>query len=373
MTKTINTLEKLTNNISAERWKETPLASILENKWQPVNKQSIQQKPDQIVLPGNAIVIPLINGFIDEQYFNADNLPVGILLKYQDQTLEIIIAENEKIPQAIVVQQVCVSPLSADNEYQLHCEIDIKITVEKNAQAHFLMLETGLGNMLYTPKISVSLEENARCEWLRAGLNSKDSYNLIDININQAQGSYLRTYNYQSGSKVARCDLNVCSQGENIQTYLYALNLAKDLQKLAYVVSISHEIANSISVQHIKNIAKDQAIITFDGHIQVRPDAQKIDAQQLTQSMLLSDDARVLTVPRLEIYADDVQCSHGATIGALEAEGLFYLRSRGLDELEAKHILLKAFAASLILEIEHVSLQEWYLEIFNEDLQAMLI
>jgi Fe-S cluster assembly protein SufD len=113
-----------------------------------------------------------------------------------------------------------------------------------------------------------------------------------------------------------------------------------------------HDAVNCESRQVFKKVLKNGAVGAFQGKILVKPGAQKTDGYQISQSLLLDGDAQFLAKPELEIYADDVACSHGSTSGAIDEEALFYLRSRGVPESEAKDLLVLAFLAEAIAEIE---------------------
>jgi Fe-S cluster assembly protein SufD len=106
-----------------------------------------------------------------------------------------------------------------------------------------------------------------------------------------------------------------------------------------------------------KGILADRARGVFNGKIIVRPDAQKTDAKQTNRALLLSEDAQVNTKPQLEIFANDVKCTHGATVGQLDDEAVFYLRSRGLGDAEARHLLIRAFAADVLSRVPRESIR----------------
>ena len=121
---------------------------------------------------------------------------------------------------------------------------------------------------------------------------------------------------------------------------------------------IEHAVANCRSRQMYKGILADRSTAVFVGRVIVRPGAQQTDADQSNPNLLLSDDAKVYTRPQLEIYADDVRCTHGATVGQLDEDSLFYLRSRGIDPDEAGRLLVKGFAGEILDRIKVPSLRK---------------
>src|SRR5262249_3277011 len=130
------------------------------------------------------------------------------------------------------------------------------------------------------------------------------------------------------------------------------LYLANAAQHVDHHTTIDHRQPRGTSRELYKGILADRATGVFNGKVFVRPHAQQSDAQQMNKNLLLSDDAQIDTKPQLEIFADDVKCSHGATIGQLDEDSIFYLRSRGIDAAEARELLIFAFANELIAKVE---------------------
>jgi Fe-S cluster assembly protein SufD len=151
---------------------------------------------------------------------------------------------------------------------------------------------------------------------------------------------------------MVRNNLNISVDGEHCETHMYGLYMLNDKTHVDNHTTVDHRVANCYSNELYKGIIDDRATGVFNGKIYVRPHAQKTNAFQSNKNLLLSDDASMNTKPQLEIWADDVKCSHGATTGQLDNEQMFYLRARGLDETQARGLLLYAFAHETL---EHVS------------------
>ncbi|MFY8185625.1 MAG: SufB/SufD family protein, partial [Bacteroidia bacterium] len=157
--------------------------------------------------------------------------------------------------------------------------------------------------------------------------------------------------------------------GKNGESHLNGLLIANDSNLIDNHTLIDHAVANCNSNELYKGIANDKATAVFNGKIMVRRDAQKTNAYQSSKNILMSDDATVNTKPQLEIFADDVKCSHGTSTGKVDEEALFYLKARGIGDTSARRLLLQAFAQELIDKIEIESLQEEVLDLFEGSLK----
>lgn len=163
-----------------------------------------------------------------------------------------------------------------------------------------------------------------------------------------ARGSRFSSHSIAMGGALARSDVNAVLAGEGIECTLNGLYVANGRQLVDNHTAIDHASPHCNSHELYKGILDGQARGVFNGKILVRQDAQKTDAKQTNQALLLSDQATLDTKPQLEIFADDVKCTHGATVGQLDAEAVFYLRSRGIGEAQARSLLTYAFAADVV-------------------------
>ena len=151
---------------------------------------------------------------------------------------------------------------------------------------------------------------------------------------------------------MVRNNLNIVPDAEGCETNLYGLYLLKGKQHVDNHTLIDHKKPNCYSNELYIGIMDGKSTGVFNGKVHVRKDAQKTNAYQSNKNILLTDDATINTKPQLEIYADDVKCSHGATTGQLDRESLFYLRSRGIGEEKARSMLLAAFTREIIDKIK---------------------
>ena len=177
------------------------------------------------------------------------------------------------------------------------------------------------------------------------------SINHFDFNEDrgvQAAQSHFEINTITLNGSFVRNDAQVIIQGEHAQTYLNGAYWLKEEQHVANYTTIDHQVANCESFETYKGVATDKASAVFNGKVFVRKDAQKTNAYQSNANVLLSENASINSKPELEIYADDVKCSHGSTTGQLDENALFYLRARGLSEATAKNLLLQAFMEDVL-------------------------
>ena len=151
--------------------------------------------------------------------------------------------------------------------------------------------------------------------------------------------------------------MRVAFEGEGGSAELDGLMLARDRQLTDVHLDIQHKVPHCTSRETFKGILDGKGRVVFDGHIVVARDAQKTDAVLSNDNLMLSRSAEVDTKPQLEIYADDVKCSHGTTVGELDADMLFYLRSRGIAEPQAKQMLCQGFAGEVVEKMDHPALR----------------
>ncbi|MBC7694391.1 MAG: Fe-S cluster assembly protein SufD [Burkholderiales bacterium] len=191
------------------------------------------------------------------------------------------------------------------------------------------------------------------------------------VNTNQVKVSKYSNYTnntYTLSGELVRNNHNVELAAENCEAHLNGLFITNGTQSVDNHTLIDHQKPNCESNELYKGIAKDKSTGTFNGKIFVRKDAQKTNAYQSSKNILMSDDATINTKPQLEIYADDVKCSHGTSTGKVDTEALFYLKARGIGEENARKLLLQAFAQELIDKIEVASLKERVLHLFEKAL-----
>lgn len=244
------------------------------------------------------------------------------------------------------------------------------INIQANAQATLVESFYNIGSgKLFSNFVSEKfVGENAKltCHTFQNEGALSYSVNTNQVKINK-YANYSNTTMTLSGELV-RNNHNVVLADSNCEAHLNGLFISNGTQQIDNHTLIDHQMPHCESNELYKGIAKDKSTGTFNGKIFVRKDAQKTNAYQSSKNILMSDDATINTKPQLEIYADDVKCSHGTSTGKIDTEALFYLKARGIGEESARKLLLQAFAQELIDKIEIPSLQERVLHLFEKAL-----
>lgn len=220
--------------------------------------------------------------------------------------------------------------------------------LEANAEAEiietFITLDNTASN-LHNKVTEIVLDENAKLQHYYLQLASDSGKYINHTEVYQTKYSLYNNYNCNfPGVSFVRNDINVRLDAENVESHLYGINLLADKQLVDNHTIVDHMKPHCESYEWYKNIPQDESTAVFNGKIFVREDAQKTNAFQQNNNMLIGDKATVNTKPQLEIFADDVKCSHGCTMGQFDDEALFYLRSRGIGEESARILLVHAFA-----------------------------
>jgi Fe-S cluster assembly protein SufD len=227
--------------------------------------------------------------------------------------------------------------------------------VRLGAGARLTLIEfaTGEGAYLHNPVFEVAVGAGATLTHLRLQDESRGAFHLSTLYVDVAgQGTY-DSFALTLGARLGRMEVHARLGGSKAAAHLNAAQLLGGTQHGDFTTVVLHDAPACISRQTVKNVLTGRARGVFQGKIEVARGAQKTDGYQMNQALLLSPYAEVDSKPQLEIYADDVKCSHGATVGELDAEQLFYLRSRGINEAEARAILVRAFLAEALDPIAH--------------------
>ena len=228
------------------------------------------------------------------------------------------------------------------------------ILVEGNSQVTIVESYIGLHQGVYfTNSVTeIVAAENTVVEHYKLHQESKKAFHIATMQVYQDRSSNVRTFNATLGGELTRNEVNVVLDGDGAECHLEGLYLISGSQHVDNHTRLEHAKPHCDSREMYKGILDEKATGVFHGRIVVLPGAQKTDSKQTNNNLLLSDEALINTKPQLEIYADDVKCTHGATIGQLDPEALFYLRSRGIDRTTARSLLIYAFASQVVKRIK---------------------
>lgn len=214
--------------------------------------------------------------------------------------------------------------------------------------------------------------KNAKADWHKLQNDSNTSY-LIDHTFAQQERDSLATVNtFSFGGKLVRNNLDFIHQGENINSFMNGITIIGDEQLVDHHTAVHHNQPHCESYQNYKGIFKDKAKGVFNGKVFVDKIAQKTNAYQQNNNILLNEGATIDTKPQLEIFADDVKCSHGCTVGQLNEDAMFYLRARGISKKEAQALLLYAFANDTMQNIDIEQLKTKISTLLAEKLEVDL-
>ncbi|MDA8251589.1 MAG: Fe-S cluster assembly protein SufD [Rhodospirillales bacterium] len=227
--------------------------------------------------------------------------------------------------------------------------------VRLGAGARLTLIEVAFGDgaYLHNPVFEVTVGAGATLTHLRLQDESRAAFHLSTLYADIAERGTYDSFALMLGARLARLEVHARLGGRGAAVHLNAAQLLGGTQHGDFTTVVRHDAPGCTSRQTVKNVLTGRARGVFQGRIEVARDAQKTDGYQMNQALLLSPDAEVDSKPQLEIYADDVKCSHGATVGELDAEQLFYLRSRGIAEADARAMLVRAFLAEALDPIAH--------------------
>ena len=244
------------------------------------------------------------------------------------------------------------------------------IVVGKNAEVKIAESYRTLGEYagFINTVTEIVLGENANVQHYKVQNETQKSYHIGTTQVSQANKSHFYSVTVTINGGFVRNNLNIVLDGQYCEAFMYGLYFPNGKQHVDNHTLVDHAQPNSYSNELYKGILKDQSTGVFNGKIFVRPDAQKTNAYQSCRNVVLSDEASMNTKPQLEIYADDVKCSHGTTTGKLNDEAIFYMRSRGIPLAQAQTLLMYAFCEDVISQIKIEAIRDYLSEMIAQKL-----
>ncbi len=229
------------------------------------------------------------------------------------------------------------------------------------AQATVVEHYASLGDAGYLSNAvtEVDLGDAAHLSHYRIQEESREAFHVATTAVHQGRDSHLASYSVALGARLSRSEVNVDLAGEGSECSLDGLYVLDGRQHADFHTRVDHRVPHGTSRELFKGILDGHARGVFNGKVYVHPDAQHTDAEQANHNLLLSPAAEADTKPQLEIFADDVKCGHGATVGRLDEDALFYLRSRGLDHAEARAMLTYGFAEEVLEPMRVPALRDY--------------
>jgi Fe-S cluster assembly protein SufD len=244
------------------------------------------------------------------------------------------------------------------------------IVIGKNAEV--MMAESyrtlGENSSFVNVVTEIVLDRDARMQYYKVLNETEKAYHIGTTQVHQSDNSHFYSASITLNGNFVRNNLNIVLNGQHTEAFMYGLYMPNGRQHVDNHTLVDHAMPNSYSNELYKGILDDNSTGVFNGKIFVRPDAQKTNAYQSCKNVVLSPGASMNTKPQLEIYADDVKCSHGTTTGQLNDEALFYMRSRGIPKDEARTLLLYAFSQDVLSQIKIQPIREYLEGVVREKL-----
>lgn len=326
-----------------EQWRWTPLKALksLEHRLQSADYQL--DLPDETVIMEDGEAVDVLND--PAAPFAALNLALN------SDTLSLHIPEGSAPKEPLAVN---VTALRRAGQFSR-----IHISVAAQAKVALWLDFSAETDSAQFPLITLDLADSAQCDgvlWF-AGADDSQTVQLAYLHTAQQANSQLRINAMQSGSALARLDVVAELHEVQAEFAFGGVQIPSAERTCDYHITVRHLAGQCQSLQRIRGVVDDAGQGIFDGLIYVGKGAQGSDAKQDCRHILLSEQARAMGVPRLEIYADDVQCAHGATVGFLDPESLFYLRSRGIDKASAQMLLITSFLHEAVV-VKHPAVSD---------------
>jgi Fe-S cluster assembly protein SufD len=234
------------------------------------------------------------------------------------------------------------------------------IVADRHAVVTVIESYVTLGDATYFTNAvtEIQVADGAKVDHYRIERESERSYHIGTTEVRQGRDSRYHSFSFATGGALARVNLYTVLGGEGGETLMHGLYMLDGTQHIDHQTRIEHAAPHCASREVYKGIMDGASHGVFNGKVYVRPEAQKTDGKQTNNNVLLSETAHADTKPQLEIFADDVKCTHGATVGRLDEVALFYLRSRGIDLEQARNLLTYAFAADVLERIDQPEVRE---------------
>jgi len=269
---------------------------------------------------------------------------------FLDEGVALRVAAGVRLEEPLFILHVSTPPGSSEAPRMVHTRN--LFTFEENSSATVVEAYLGAGGPSFmNTRTDVSLARGARLNHVKLQLEGSEAFHVGQLAVAHAAGSHAVSHVFSFGGKLVRNEIAMTLSGEGASTELNGLFCANSGQHVDCHTLIDHVAPRAGSVEMYKGVLDGTGRGVFDGKIVVRPGAIRTDARQTNRNLILSDSALVDSKPQLEIHNNDVRCSHGSTTGRLDADAVFYLRSRGLSPEAARALLTYAFGSELIEKV----------------------
>jgi Fe-S cluster assembly protein SufD len=375
-----------------EDWKYTNVAPIAGVRFQPAAYElngEIRKQIQKLSFAGlDCTRLVFVNGHYVEELSSIKELPKGAtvaslasavrqgdgitahLARYASHKTHPFVALNTafvedgafiEIPKGTVLEKpVEILYVSTGGEEPWAAHPRNLVIAGQGSQVTLVETYVGLGGGVYfnNAVTEIVAQENTHVDYVKFQNESESAFHVATVLAYAARNAAAQTNSIQFGARLCREEVTTVLDGEGAEGYLYGLYVTDGQQLIDNHTTIDHAQPHCSSREFYKGVLDGKSTGVFNGKIMVRKDAQKTDSKQSDKNLLLSESATINTKPQLEIFADDVKCTHGATVGQIDSEAIFYLRSRGIGLEEARDLLIIAFAADIIDRVKFEPLRE---------------
>ena len=374
-----------------EDYKNINPAALFKQPHVAQARVGLEIKPEAVALmvlqPGSALAV-VVNGELREDLSKLDRLPAGIRVK---SIADAVVSDAVAREYYNIVNGTSADPFVLWNnalnkggvfihvDKNVQSEVGIHVlhistnevaavshprnlfVIERDAQIEIVESFETLGPVkTFTNALTeVVVHQNAIVDHYRMQLEGQVGHQMNTVNAVTQKGSNYRTYTFTLDGAWVRNNLNIRFSESHAEAHLFGLTMLNGQRVADHHTIVDHAIPNCMSNELYKGVLDDKSLGVFNGKIFVRRDAQKTNAYQTNRNILLSDDAQINTKPQLEIYADDVKCSHGTSTGRMDEDALFYLRARGIGEAAARKLLVRAFAEEVVTNVPNDAIRAY--------------
>ncbi len=329
---------------------DTEISSLL-NGWYVYADAPLRKFPDGTILGSLAKAIEEYPELVDRYYGKAFDLEqngfTALNTAFAQDGVFIYVPDNVQVSKPVQMINII------NKNENIFIQNRNLVVIGKNASLSLVHCDDSINHHVsFTNSLTEAIiGENAKLDHYKLQNLNNNSTLINSSYFELEKNSQLKTNAITLNGGLIRNNIHVSLNGENGSADIFGVFLVDREQHVDNQVFVDHKVPNCYSNELFKGILDEQASGVFNGHILVRRDAQKTNAYQNNKNLLLTDDAKMHAKPFLEIYADDVKCSHGATVGQLDTDAMFYLNSRGIDADKARILLMYAFAAEVIQKI----------------------
>jgi Fe-S cluster assembly protein SufD len=355
----------------SEEYRFTPIVKFLEANFDLSLYGHVPLNASRPTLPEQSLAITICNGqiLLNEAEFLQAGITVSVkqngAVQYSDdpflllnhafnnRIINIHIQEGTQVNKPIHINHI------ADSEsFQVMMNTTLEVTLHQKASCQVIetFQSTGINPVFYNVAAHYTLQTDSRLDYFRLQ-DDATTYQVYNSQVKQVGKSTVNSFVFSLDGNVVRNNSIFSIDEEFCESNFYGLYFPTAKSLMDNHTVADHRKPNCVSNELYKGIIGDQGKAVFNGKIFVRPDAQKTNAFQSNRNILLADSASINTKPQLEIWADDVKCSHGCTTGQLDKDALFYLQARGIDQESAKAMLLTAFANEVIQKVDDSELR----------------